>query len=92
MHWVKIIHSRHRDIVFLSETLVYVDRIDPLTIPFGFEGYFSISKLGRGGLALLWRKARFCKLLLFSSNFIYVEVHEDNQPTWRYNFEKESHV
>ncbi|XP_058733106.1 uncharacterized protein LOC131604698 [Vicia villosa] len=80
----KIAQQQEPDIIFLSETLARVDKLESLRIALKFEACFTVDVEGRsGGLAVLWKHAAICSILNFSRNFINVLVQEDGKEDWR---------
>lgn len=62
--------------------MVHTKRIEEIKIMLSFYYCFIVDSIGRsGGLALFWRKP--FGLINFSQNFINVEVHHPENPTWR---------
>jgi exonuclease III len=77
---------RHHNIaiLFLSETLVYKNKIEELRYVLGFNFSFSVDRIGRsGGLAMFWRSSLNCQLLDYSQNHISVEVIDTDRGNWR---------
>jgi exonuclease III len=72
------------DALFLSETLVFRNKIEEFRCILGFENCFAVDRQGRGGgLALFWRNSLKCSITNFSQNHINVEVDDGSRGKWQ---------
>lgn len=79
-----LIKSRHPDFLFLSETLVDVEKVNELTTGLGFPNHYAVNRVGQGGgLAIMWKSNVFCSVMGASNNHIDVEISERNVHAWR---------
>lgn len=79
-----LVKSCKPNILFLLETLSERDRIKKLCTKLGFDNFWSVDCVGRGGgLALFWDKSVQCTVFDSDSNHIDVHVLKNNIPTWR---------
>lgn len=79
-----LVRSHKLNIVFLCETLVMGRKIKEVRAKLGYEGTFTVDRVGRSdGLALLWRKTLDCTILSYSKNHIDVEVQMEGRQKWR---------
>jgi hypothetical protein len=77
---------RHHNIaiLFLSETLVYNNKIEEICYVLGFTSSFSVDRVDRsGGLALFWHSSLDCQVIDYSQNLISVEIIDTNCGNWR---------
>ncbi|XP_074326978.1 uncharacterized protein LOC141664920 [Apium graveolens] len=79
-----LIKSHKPSILFLIEILSKGDGVKKLNKKFGFDNYWAVDSVGRGGgLALLWDNIISCEVVEASSNFIDVHMLDNNTSTWR---------
>lgn len=79
-----LVRTNKLDVLFLSETLVGLSRIEELRIHLGFSSCFTVECNGKSsGLALFWRDSIKCNITSYSPNFIDAEVLEDVVGQWR---------
>jgi len=63
-------------ILFLSETLVYRNKIEEFRYVLGFSNCFSVDRVGRsGGLAFYWNSSLNCQIIDYSQNHITTYSH-----------------
>lgn len=79
IHFIKeITQQKKPNIIFLSETLVKVEKINELCRSIHFADYVVVDVQGHsGGLALLWNNDGGCKVLEVTRNFIDFEVENE---------------
>ncbi|XP_031094434.1 uncharacterized protein LOC115998904 [Ipomoea triloba] len=66
------------------ETKARSMQLERLRVRMGFEGLFSVDRVGLGGgLALLWRESGMATLLSYSDNYIDVIVTMEGESPWR---------
>jgi hypothetical protein len=73
---------RHHKIVilFLSETLVYINKIEEIHYVLGFNSSFPVDRVGHcGGLAMFWHSSLNCQVLDYSQNHISIEVVDSDR-------------
>ncbi|XP_058761438.1 uncharacterized protein LOC131634832 [Vicia villosa] len=75
---LKYVIRRYKpDVLFLFETISYVNKIEELRYLLGFESCFTVNREGLGGgLAILWKYAKKCSIQNYSNNHIDVIVHD----------------
>ncbi|XP_074347397.1 uncharacterized protein LOC141686251 [Apium graveolens] len=79
-----LLKSRKPDLLFLSETISYTNKIEELRVKFGFSQCFSVDRVGRsGGLAIFWKHNVNCEVTGYSQNHIDVNFIENNVALWR---------
>ena len=72
------------DALFLSETLVFRNKIKEFRCILGFDNCFVVDRQGRGGgLALFWGNSFNCSITNFSQNHINVEVDDGSRGKWQ---------
>lgn len=80
----ELVKTHKADIVFLSETLSDLNKIEDLRVYLGFAGALGISCVGHsGGLAILWHNITEISVNKFSTNFIDMNVSLEGDPPWR---------
>ncbi|KEH36675.1 endonuclease/exonuclease/phosphatase family protein [Medicago truncatula] len=71
-------------ILFLSETLVYRNKIEEFHYVLGFSNCFAVDRVGRsGGLAFYWNSSLNCQIINYSQNHIIVEIIDNEKGPWR---------
>jgi hypothetical protein len=71
------------DAIFLSETLVHINKIEEFRYMLGYDYCFAPDRVGRGGgIALFWRKTINCTIVNYSSNHINAKIEENNNNSW----------
>jgi len=71
------------DALFLSETLVNINKIEEFRYMLGYDYCFAPDRVGRGGgVALFWRKTINCTIVIYSSNHINAKIEENNNNSW----------
>jgi hypothetical protein len=71
-------------ILFLSETLVYRNKIEKICYVLGFNSSFSVDRVRRsGGLAMFWHSSFNCQVLDYSQNHISIEIIDTDKGNWR---------
>ncbi|XP_074346816.1 uncharacterized protein LOC141685620 [Apium graveolens] len=79
-----LVKSRKPNMLFLMETLSNTDIRRKLSKKMGFEHCWSVDSQGRsGGLALMWDKSIHCEVVEADSNFIDVNILNNNVSIWR---------
>ena len=72
------------DTLFLSETLVFRNKIEKFRYILGFDNCFVFNRQGRsGGLAFFWRNSFNYRILNYSQNHINIEVDEGFKGKWQ---------
>lgn len=72
-------------IIFLSETLSKLKKIEEVCKALHFAGWWGIEAQGHsGGLALLWKNEGGCTILDGSKHYIDFEVENNQVGRWRY--------
>ncbi|XP_024640472.1 uncharacterized protein [Medicago truncatula] len=67
------------DIIFLSETIIQVNKIEEFRYLLGYDSCFAPDRVGRGGgVALFWRNTINCSIVNYSSNHISAKIEESN--------------
>lgn len=82
---VDLIHTKKPDVVFLIETMVRANKLEPIKAKLGFEGMFAVDSRGQsGGLVCLWRRSPLVTILSYSDRHIDMRITEDdNSAGWR---------
>lgn len=81
---IDLVKSHKPVFLFLSKTLVHSNKVGELCDKLGFDHYFAVDSVGRGGgLAVLWRRNFPVRVVDSSSNFIDVHVYEGCSVKWR---------
>lgn len=63
---------------------MHASKIEELKCSLNFDGAFAVDRIGRGGgVVVLWRKEVNCRVISYASNFIDMDIKEDNQASWR---------
>jgi hypothetical protein len=71
------------DILFLSETLVEVNKIEDFRYLLGYDSCFAPVRNSRGGgIALFWRSTVNCSIVNYSANHISAKIEEACGKTW----------
>ncbi|XP_031127667.1 uncharacterized protein LOC116029767 [Ipomoea triloba] len=78
------VSSQRPNFVFLMETKAQSAQLERLKIRLGYEGLFTVDRVGLGGgLALFWHTSDMASLLSYSGNHIDVIVTLADKPPWR---------
>jgi hypothetical protein len=71
------------DALFLSETLVHINKIEEFRYILGYDYCFARDRVGRGGdITLFWCKSCNCTIVNYSSNHINARIKDGNNNTW----------
>lgn len=86
---VRFLHDMAKQIkpsfIFLSETLVKINKVIQLCKSIGFEGCFNVDSHGTGGgLAFLWKREGDITIRDSCYHYIDFEVNIDQVGRWRY--------
>lgn len=72
---VDIVHLKRLEIIFLMETFVNYNRLQPIKIKMGYHGLFVVDNMGHsGGLALMWKEGTKVNINSYSRNHIDATV------------------
>jgi hypothetical protein len=67
-------------ILFLSETLVYHNKVEEFRYVLSFDSCFVVDRIGRGGdLALYWHSSTNCQIVDYSNKHITIEILDDEK-------------
>lgn len=82
---VDLIHTRKPDVVFIMETMVASQRLEPIKVKMGFEGMFAVDSNGlSGGLVCFWKKGPMVSIKSYSPRHIDMVIKEEgNCEDWR---------
>ncbi|XP_074327915.1 uncharacterized protein LOC141665830 [Apium graveolens] len=81
----EITQNHNPSIIFLSETLSKLNKIEEVCRSLHFAGWWGIEAQGHsGGLALLWKNEGGCTILDGSKHYIDFEVENSQVGRWRY--------
>lgn len=72
------------DVIFLSETNFYSNKIDEIKVCFGYDACLFVDHLGLGGRLMLWNNCYSISIIGFSL-FIYffdMDVFIDDSTMW----------
>lgn len=73
-------------LVFLYETLAHHNKVEEVRKVVGYNGCFSINRIGRsGGVTILWKNSLDCVITSYSKNHINMEVKDEKRGNWRIN-------
>lgn len=81
------VHSKKPDVLFLMETMVNKNKLQPIKIRLGFSGMFVVDSLGLSNdLALLWNNdGSEVDIISYSKNHIDAIVRiVDGEAKWRF--------
>jgi len=71
------------DILFLSETIVQVNKIEKFRYLLGYDYCFAPVKNSRGGgIALFWWNTVNCSIVNYSANHISAKIEEVSRRAW----------
>nr|GME05062.1 uncharacterized protein LOC109162272 [Ipomoea batatas]GME15660.1 uncharacterized protein LOC109162272 [Ipomoea batatas] len=81
-----LIRAKRPKVVFLIETFMTKQRMEPIRARVGFQNMFVVDACGhRGGLVLLWHEAVELEVTGFSSNHIdSIVILDIGSPKWRF--------
>lgn len=82
---VDLIHSKKPEIVFLIETIVGYNKLEPIRARLGFKVLFVVDNMGHsGGLALMWKEGTEVDIVGYSRHHIDAIVClEGGRDKWR---------
>ncbi|CAN0857899.1 hypothetical protein LINGRAHAP2_LOCUS6980 [Linum grandiflorum] len=73
----ELVTAHRPDVVFLSETLVSLQKMEEVRISLKFEGCFTVAARGHsGGLSMLWREKSQLRVLRYGDHFIDSKVSD----------------
>lgn len=83
---VDLVHSKKPNLVFLIETLMGNNKLQPIKNKLGYDSMFVVENVGRsGGLALLWKNESEVDIRGFSKHHIDAEIRLDaDDNKWRF--------
>lgn len=74
----QLIKTHKSNLVFLLETITHHNKIEDIRRLDGYEGCFSVDRIGRsGGVAILWKNSINCSIIRYSKNHVNLEVEDD---------------
>lgn len=81
-----LVQSKKPNLIFLIETMMCSDKLQPIKQRLGFKGLLGVNSVGQSeGIALLWDNSSDVNILNYSSRHIDAEVTlEGSTVTWRF--------
>ena len=80
----ELVRSKAPTILFLMETKLTVQEMEPIKVELGFQSMLAVSSEGRrGGLALLWKSGVVIDTNTYSPHHIDAQVLPPSGQPWR---------
>ncbi|XVF36998.1 hypothetical protein REPUB_Repub19eG0107000 [Reevesia pubescens] len=80
----KLVWREDPDVIFLSETIITVDKLEGIRHKYGTYSIFGVDPIGRsGGLAMIWKNEVDMVLSSFSKYHIDMDITDPKGEQWR---------